>query len=63
MHHVLRNQLLQHLGEVMNLRFVLLEPHSVNERGQLERLFKSALVVATQILWELLKKVKENGSR
>lgn len=53
---VLRNELLQHLGEVEELWLVLLKPHPVNQRSQLESLFKTALVVATQVLWELLKK-------
>lgn len=53
---VLRDELLQHLSEVEKLWFVLLKPHPVNQRSQLESLFKRALVVATQVLWELLKK-------
>lgn len=53
---VLRDKLLQHLGEVEKLCFVLLKPHPVNQRSQLESLFKRALVVATQVLWELLQK-------
>lgn len=52
---VLRDELLQDLGNVVEVGFVLLKLHPVDQRCQLVHLLPRTLVVASQILRQLLE--------
>lgn len=52
---VLRDELLQDLGDVVEVGLVLLILHPVDQRRQLVQILLRTLVVAPQILWQLLQ--------
>lgn len=51
---VLRDELLQDLGNIVEVGFILLKLHPVDQRCQLVHLLLRTLVVASQILGQLL---------
>lgn len=51
---VLRNKVFEDLGHVLEVRLVLLELHPVDQRRQLLHFLLGTLVVASQVLWQLL---------
>lgn len=57
---VLRDELLQDLGDVMEVGLVLLILHPVDQRCQLVQILLRTLVIAPQILWQLLQGRKDN---
>lgn len=60
---VLRDQLLQDLGDVVEVGLVLLILHPVDQRRQLVQILLRTLVVAPQILWQLLQGEKTVNNR